>query len=117
MIEQRPSERPLFKVFDQTGGDKVVEARTPVLGSGQRGRRVARHLEQGPHRMQFGERRFSFGQLDGGYAQRPDVTPHIVRVFELLLASDHLVECYLLTLLSIFFINKITQKNGMFHSN
>ena len=40
--------------------------------------------------MHFAERRISIGQLDGGDAQRPDITAHVIRVIQLLLASDDL---------------------------
>jgi len=40
--------------------------------------------------MHFTQRRLSVGQLNGGDAERPDITAHVVRVIQLLLASNDL---------------------------
>ena len=40
--------------------------------------------------MHVGQRRLGVRQLDGGDAQRPDVTPDVIAVVVLLLTGDHL---------------------------
>ena len=46
-------------------GDKVQVGLAPVDGTGQSGRRVARDLEHGSHRVHAGQRRHAVTQLDG----------------------------------------------------
>lgn len=49
-----------------------------------------RDLEEGLDGMHLGQRGVSVGQLDGGDAQRPNITAGVVRVVVLLLAGDDL---------------------------
>lgn len=49
-----------------------------------------RDLEEGLDGMHLGQRGVSVGQLDGGDAQRPNITAGVVRVVVLLLAGNDL---------------------------
>ena len=47
-------------------------------------------LEERPHWVHVGQWRLGVGQLDGGDAERPHVTPDVIAVVVLLLTGDHL---------------------------
>jgi hypothetical protein len=52
MIEQSAGEWPLFKIFHQTKGDKVVESSAPISRFIQGRRRVSRNLNNNQHTVE-----------------------------------------------------------------
>lgn len=80
----------MLEVLDETALHKVTEGFRPHAGLLESRRRLARDLEERLQRREVGHRRLSFGEFDGGDAQRPHVTAHVVAIVGLVLAGDDL---------------------------
>lgn len=90
VILELAGERPVLQVLHQALRYEVRELGLVQFRDLESRWRVARYLEEGPHRVQLGERRIALGKFDGGYAHGPDVAARVIGRVQLLLARYHL---------------------------
>lgn len=92
MLLELASVGSMLEILDETLGDEVAELGDVHIGILESRWWVAGNLEEGSHRVKLRQGRIALGELNRGYAHRPDVAARVVGRVQLLLASYHLEE-------------------------